>query len=340
LDIIYDSTNLKQTRENLRIYTIKVINVGKQHIIKEYYDVNDPVGIGLSSGKIIEQPQLIQSSNNYLRRNVRIVDYQADKVVFSQVILESGEHFTINILVLHRKDSIPTVLSFGKIAGQQRIDVSSAIDVKNEESLWIKVLSGDIWVQLLRLLTYFLAVVLVIAIIAFVSSKIDEYKTAKKRKRVAEEFKQTKAYHYTRMDDAIFARYLENGPWELGRMEKIIAIEETLNTEYKRLTEKLKTKEYRRFRRLDGSRESGLLTPEDFSLINEMISDGILFRENERLVVNQTMKDNLTKFNQFLKAKGELKNRSLHHERTILSVADSDDAKFADDGEGTDSTNS
>lgn len=72
LEVIYDSTNLKKSQENLRIYTVKIINNGNQNLLKEFYDENDPLGLQLSSGKIIEQPEVIQSSNDYLKRNVKI----------------------------------------------------------------------------------------------------------------------------------------------------------------------------------------------------------------------------------------------------------------------------
>ncbi len=42
-----------------------------------------------------------------------------------------------------------------------------------------------------------------------------------------------------------------------------------------------------------------------------MINDGIVFREQDRLVINQAMKDTLDKFIEFLKVKGERTGRHL-----------------------------
>lgn len=312
LEVIYDSTNLKQTKENLRIYTIRVINKGDQNIIKEYYDENEPVGIKLSSGKIIEQPQLIQTSNDYLARNVKFLNFQKDKVVFSQVILEQGEYFTIKLLVLHKTDSIPNILSFGKIAGQRKIEVINSIDTKKEDSFLIKVFDGNIWVQLLRLLSYLLAAVLIIILTVKTSEKIDDTRNKKRRRRRIEEFKNLKDYEYTRMDDAIFDRYKISDSHSFQRMKHLLKDELELNRSYKVLTEKLSSKEYRRFRRFDNNNLIDQIEPEDFSVINEMIKDGIIFKEQEKLVINQAMKDTLEKFISFLKEKKEYNRKKFY----------------------------
>ncbi|MGB1247715.1 MAG: hypothetical protein ACPG4Z_02430, partial [Chitinophagales bacterium] len=53
ISVYYDSTDLKQTNENLRIITMRVINIGNDHIIKEYYDTNDPLRVIIKNGVII-----------------------------------------------------------------------------------------------------------------------------------------------------------------------------------------------------------------------------------------------------------------------------------------------
>lgn len=315
LEVTYDSTNLKQTKENLRIYTIRIINKGDQNIIKEYYDENEPIGIKISSGKIIEQPQLIQTSNDYLARNVKFTNLQNDKVNFSQVILEQGEYFTIKLLVLHKTGSIPNILSFGKIAGQKKIDVVNSIDAKKDDSFLIKAFSGNFWVQLLRLFSYLLGAVLIIIIIVTTSEKIDDVRNKNRRIRRIEEFKNLKSYEYTRMDDAIFDRYKANDSHSFQRMKYLLKNEDELNKNYQILKEKLRSKEFRRFRHFDNNL-SDTIEPEDFSVINEMITDGILFKEQEKLVINQAMKDTLDKFISFLKEKKE------YHRRNFFPISE------------------
>ena len=295
LEVTYDSTNLKQTGENLRIYTVKIVNNGNDNIIKEFYDENDLIGIKLSSGQIIEKPELIQSSNDYLKRNLHFKDYQKDKVVFSRVILESEEFFILKLLVLHKKNEIPKIISFGKIAGQQTIDVVNAIDVKQELTFIKKTFYGNIWTQLLRLIVYLLIGFAIIALIVSISEKIEHRKAKRKREKNVDDFKALKTYQYTRMDDALFDRYLDTKSRyypaeELVAMSNLINDEKELNSTYKELSVQIKSKEFMR------SRESG----EDWTVINEMINDGIVLKENEKLSINLAMKDTLEKFLNFL----------------------------------------
>lgn len=184
LEVIYDSTNLKKSQENLRIYTVKIINNGNQNLLKEFYDENDPLGMQLNYGKIIEQPEIIQVSNDYLNRNVKIQVYDNKKINFSQVILESGEFYIIKILVLHKIDLIPEIVSYGKIAGQTNIQVTNSIGIKEELSFWKEVYDGSIWVQLLRMVSYFLIVLLIIITVAWIADFLTKIRYAKCRKKI------------------------------------------------------------------------------------------------------------------------------------------------------------
>jgi len=318
LEVYYDSTNLKQTKENLRIYTVKVINNGDQNIINEFYDKNEPLGIKISAGKIIEIPQIIQTSNEYIKRNLKVIDYNKDKISFSQVIVESGEYFIIKLLVLHNKEITPNIISFGKIAGQKNIDVVNAIDVKDEASFLSKTYLGNIWIQLLRLLSYFIISVLIILFIVFISERIDTYRDKKRRLRMISEFKNLKLYQYTKMDDAIFDRYKLKNDRILETMQSLIEDEKKLNEAYKELFEKSKNKEFNKLNRLANNDITYYSSKDDFYVIHEMISDGIVFKENNHLTINQSMRDTLNKFVNFLNEKNESKyfssEKNIHFE--------------------------
>jgi hypothetical protein len=306
LEVSYDSTNLKQSNENLRIITIKIINNGKQHLFKEYLDNNDPLGLVISSGKIIEKPDLIQTSNDYLKRNIKLHNFTKNKLTFSQVILESGEFFVLKLLILHQKDEIPKINSFGKIAGQKNIEVVNSVDIKTEKTFLLNVYEGNIWTQLLRLLSYFLIGVLIILIIVGISEKIDTIREKKRKIKMVREFKKIKSYNYTRMDDAIFDKYKLQGSYSLKHSQILLKNEKDLNENYSELSRELKSKEFRRHRRIDNT-NLRFFYEDDWHLINDMISDGILYKENDKLSVNQPMKDTINKFIDFLKEKGEFK---------------------------------
>ena len=256
LEVSYDSTNLKQSNENLRIITIKIINNGKQHLFKEYLDNNDPLGLTISSGKIIEKPDLIQTSNDYLKRNIKLHNFTNNKLTFSQVILESGEFFIIKLLILHKKDEIPQINSFGKIAGQKNIEVVNSVDIKTEKTFLLNVYEGNIWIQLLRLLSYFIIGILIILIIVGISEKIDSRREKNRKIKMVKDFKNIKSYDYTRMDDAIFDRYKLRGSRDLKKSQGLLQNEKELNENYSELSKELKSKEFRRQRRIDDTRQS------------------------------------------------------------------------------------
>jgi len=301
LEVSYDSTNLKQSNENLRIITIKIINNGKQHLFKEYLDNNDPLGLVISSGQIIEKPDLIQTSNDYLKRNIKLHNFTKNKLIFSKVILESGEFFVLKLLILHKKNEIPKINSLGKIAGQKNIDVVNSLDIKTQKTFLRNVYEGDFWTQVFRFNLYFFIGALIIGLILEISEKIDTRKETKRKIKMVKDFKKIKSYNYTRMDDAIFDNYKLQGSRSLQQSQMLLWDEKGLKENYSDLSKRLKSKE---FRRLDDV-NTRLFYEDHWSLINDMISDGILYKENDQLSVNQPMKETINKFIDFLKAKGE-----------------------------------
>lgn len=299
LEVIYDSTNLKKSQENLRIYTVKIINNGNQNLLKEFYDENDPLGLQLSSGKIIEQPEVIQSSNDYLKRNVKIQVSNNEKINFSQVILESGEYYIIKLLVLHKTDLIPKITSYGKIAGQNNIQIINTIDIKEESSFWKEAYYGNIWVQLLRIVSYFIVACLIIIAIVGMSVYITEKKDKRRKKNNIVEFKSLKTYQYSKMDDAIFDRYKSDDAYVFKNVQQLIEDEDKLNRTYEHLSKRLKKKKYKRDDSYIRYRN------DEWSTIKGMLEDGIIFWDKERLTINQAMKETLDKFVVFLIEKDE-----------------------------------
>ena len=308
LEVTYDSTNLKQTNENLRIYTVKVINNGNKDILKEFYDENDPVGLKISTGKIIEAPEIIQTSSDYLKRNAKVIDYNVEEVIFSQVILESGEFFTVKLLLLHKQDTIPELLPFGKVAGQKMIEIINSINIKKEYTFLGRVYRGNIWVQLLRILSYLTFVILLILVIVWISDKVDSRKERKRKEKMIRNFKSTGNYRYTRMDDAIFDRYQKQDAVPFKQMQELIKDEKELNEVYKLLKEKIKkTGKVRETKGIKVYQTLPYITEGKWATITYMINDGIVFKEKEVLRINQAMKETLHMFIMFLDKNGEFK---------------------------------
>ena len=308
LEVKYDSTDLKQTKENLRIFTIKIINSGTKDILKELYDDNDLLGIKLTSGKIIEKPVIIKTSSDYLKRNLKVTNYDANKLNFAKVILESDDYFLIKLLVLHKKGIDPKIQSLGKIAGIKKIEVLTAIDVKEENSVIKKTFYGNVWVQILRLIAYFIITAFIIIGILLLAQIYEENNTKRKKNKVIKNFKKSNDYKYTKMDDAIFDRYKEHKFFNLTSINELITNEENLNEIYIQISEQLKNNTSKIIRIIDSKGEEKEYGTYDWKTINEMLNDGMIFKEHEVLKVNQIMKETLTKFIKYIYENDGIRN--------------------------------
>lgn len=307
LDIIYDSTSLKKTKENLKVVTIKIINTGNEDILKSYFDQNAPIGIGVDNGRIIETPEIIDWSDEYLKNNFTINFDKSDSVTFSNVILEQNEYVTLKFLIIHRTNSDPSWNPFGKIAGQKAILIKSKQEAITESSFWHRAFYGTAGVQVVRLFGYFIGLITIVLIIALIASTLSEYFEGRKRKKWIKEFIKGEDYHYNRMDDAIFDRYEEDGISKFKRISYLTNDETKLNETHNKALKELKEGKqwdprlHDRMFIEDNSRF-------DWSLINELVNDGLIIKEGKKLLINKPMKLTFESFATFLKSKGEFKH--------------------------------
>lgn len=311
LDIIYDSTSLKHSNQNLRIINIRVKNTGNEDILKNYYDDSDPLGLIIQGGTIIEKPDLISCSNEYLKNNLKLNRVNSNKILFSNVILEHSEYYVLKFLVLHPRTKTPSFTAIGKVAGINKINVIDIQQPKDKKSFWVQVFSGDIVVQAVRAILYFLIVLIIIAVITGVVISISDFKSKKKRERLVHNFKRIEEYSYSKMDDAIFNRFISEGDYSIIKMKSLIRDETILNRRYKKWIEKLKKKEPEPFLNKDGSIEPRIPNiRREWMVITEMLNDGIIIKDNDILIVNQPMKKTIELFTTYLQTCnfGQFKN--------------------------------
>jgi hypothetical protein len=310
LDIIYAGSSLKSSNENLRIINVRVRNTGSESILKSFYDDNDPLGITVSNGRIIEKPELVNTSSKYISKNLRISLDSANHIIFSDIILEPNESYTIKLLVLHPINKAPEVHAAGKIAGIQKIPVLSlAQQAKAQKSFWAATFDGNIYSQVARAFSYTLVVIIVIIIIGTSASKISEYSDQRKRIKLINEFKKNDNYQYNRMDDAIFNRYNNDGASIFPEYQKLLKDNEFLNKKYNNYlsNQKGKTQSDKKSEMKD-MRESFIdnqlfIQRNEWHAIRELISDGYAIKDKDILVINQPMKSTLDDFISFLKQK-------------------------------------
>jgi hypothetical protein len=116
LKILFRDEDIQKNNMNLKIYSLKISNSGKKNILETHYASDENWGIKITDGRIIES-RLVESNSDYLKRNLnpKIVD---DKTInFKKVIFDKNDYFTLEVLVLHPRDSDINLIPFGKISG-------------------------------------------------------------------------------------------------------------------------------------------------------------------------------------------------------------------------------
>ena len=305
LDIQFDSISLKSKNENIKIINLKVVNNGSKNITLDFYDDNDPIGFKLSNGYIVDKPELITSSNEYLKRNLlnRIKLESPNKVTFPKIILEANEYFIIKLLIIHKLNEIPEIYPFGKIAGQKEIRVSQIFE-KSEAPILVQTFQGNIWIQLLRFIAYLIFTILILVGVIYVFGKIIKFKSKRKKKHLIKNFKKWGKYSYNRMDDALFDRYILHGDRIINSLYKITSNSDELNTKYISIIEKNNEATSNNDRTLKTSYYSMFpdsINNVNINIINNMIKDGLLIKQDNKIIINQTMRKTLELFVEFLK---------------------------------------
>ena len=207
LSVLFDGVDIRQQKKSLRVITVRVVNDSQKDILKGYYDEAEPLGLRISSGRIIRS-DLVTGSIPYLER--QLVPWQQDDttLVFPSVILESHEYFVVKLLVLHDEDKQPAVTAIGKVAGIRTIPVAEAFKQEVTPPFLGQTFAGGILVQVVRLLAYpvgmIVVLVMVIAPIAYVGSKM----SGRKKRKIVEEFKQTTSRELRDEDEFFFKKYV------------------------------------------------------------------------------------------------------------------------------------
>ena len=139
---------------------------------------------------------------------------------------------------------------------------------------WKESFGGSIWIQLIRLVVYFLIVVFIILAIVWIDEYFDNRKERKTKEKVVRNFKSTKNYQYSKMDDVIFDKYHSVGDSFIKPCLLATKDEDDLNKRYQYIVTRLRKepeenedyRDVRYYRKNKISRE--------WDSINEMIEDG------------------------------------------------------------------
>ncbi len=305
LNVLFDGIDIRQQKKSLRVITVRVVNDSQKDILRGYYDEAEPLGLRVSTGRII-RCDLVTTSNPYLER--QLIPQQRDDttLVFSSVILESQEYFVLKLLVLHDESKQPEITPVGKVAGIRIIPVAEAFKQEASRPFLHRTFAGSLPVQVVRVFAYPWAMIgLAIGIIlpiAYVGDKLGK----RKRREIAEQFKKTTSFRLRADDQFLFDTYVGDGSTVLLPMLSMVSDPRILEVAYGHYEEYKKRREYPLYLGTNrGVHERYHL--EDmylhFRRMHDCVRSGLIKKTQDGPVADEHMKAALEEFVAFLKKK-------------------------------------
>jgi len=296
LDILYKQSSLKSEKKNLMLIIFRIRNNGNENILKTFFDDKAPFGIKPVVGQVVEKPVIIEASNDYLRNNLDITVDTTGSVYFSDIIFESKESFTFKLLTLVEAETEPKFKVIGKIAGINKNIEIGLIENETELPFFKQVFLGNIWIQLIKSLIYFLIIAFIILVIVIIYHTILDEQEKRKRIKQIKAFKNDKNYTFHYADTVIFEMYKRNEIFNLRSAHNEIKDVEKFTREYKNLTEEL---EKAKSKNLCGDTRDYEYLKNDYDRLERVITNGFIIKNAKGFVVNDSLAETLDKFIMF-----------------------------------------
>jgi hypothetical protein len=183
LSLSFRGQDVQQQNLNLRILTVRLWNRGGKDILQGQYDQTDAWGISINPGQVIEV-RIGENNSQYLasRINPRIVG--ENTITLDKVILEHEKFVTLDVLVLHHKDTPPKITALGKIAGIEQISVLDSSAQRGKPNFWNRVWSGTLLIHAVRFLISLVLTIVLLFIAIGITEAMDAFRRILRRKRV------------------------------------------------------------------------------------------------------------------------------------------------------------
>ena len=309
LEIIYDGENLKEKDNTLRILTVKIVNNGNTNIKDNDYDSVLSLGLIIENGKIAKVPDLLETSNNYLKERLSISIDTLNQIIFNKPHLDKDQFFILKILIISKENEVPKIVPFGKISG-----ITSAFPVidkeeksKQKNTFFQKLNFGSFWIHLSRFIYYLLIIVIVSFVIFIPLEKLIDYSESKSKKRKIRKFQSIYDTEDKMYIDVVFDIYLNYDTVYLHWLSDLFSDNEKAQRFINYIS--FKSKEDKIVKKLivpelyyeDFENEKDLLTINAIEIIRVLRSKNILKSENNNLELNTSFYESLNEFRIFLK---------------------------------------
>lgn len=306
LEVVYDSINLNKNNLNLKIYSIKIENLGNKSLSSNFYEVSDSIGVKLRGGKIIDKPEIIQTSSNYLNEKLKVVLSGNSELKFSPVILDSKEFFIIKFLVLHEDSSELEIISTGKIASQRDIPVITELDKAEHKTFIGRIFEGSILIQIIRFL---IPLILVSGLLLLIGMRNGtKHTTLHKnwRENNIKEFQNSDYFNGEFDYSDIFEKYKRNGTYPFLMLAAFIEEEGLLNSLFRNFIKEIEDPLPKINMNIATPLQKVFISDVNWWLIGQLILDGSIIQSEGKWQFDEDYKRKISGFINFLNDNNKL----------------------------------
>ena len=210
LTVVFQGDDIRAEKKNLRIYVVRVTNVGETDIRatdfaaegqSEHLTSVRPWGIAVDGGDVM-QVKVAQASSDYVSDTLAPMVSDKSVIALAPCILEEDKWADLEFLVLHPSASDPTITAHGKIVGIDALAVVPYSPAPVKRGVLVEAFGGRLWVQILRIVGYFVAVILLALALGMLIAGIGGAIHKRRRRRDEERFVQLIAQSGHGLDDA------------------------------------------------------------------------------------------------------------------------------------------
>jgi len=274
LKVYYDSIEIGKNNRPF-LFTFKIINNGKKEIGYEYFDT---IGLNLKNNSFLTKPILDSSTEEYYVKKAKLKTNGDSLILIPALIFNAKDFFRFSFISIER-DQRPIEFSvMGNIKEQGKLNLITSSSNQNYIADFFK---QSIVTHLIRLVFYlfiFLTFLGIINIGLFIIHWIIKVFQKNERKRNVETFKSLDNYFYTKIDDVVFSRYIDEGQEKLVLFNNKIQEMKKLNFHINKysLTESYLNKVHSEQELKELSKEK----KKYLFLLQELKKDGYLYFEN------------------------------------------------------------
>ena len=307
LDVLYKGKSLSSAEQDLQVITFKVINQGNSTVLESSYAEKLPLGFILEGGLLADTPKIIDTSNSYIKENLKIIPVNDNKAIFSNVIIEPNEFFEIKLLILYENGTKPNLKVTGKVANVHEIDIYDDYSELSEKSFLSRVFWETPFIQGIRVILYGICFFLILLLVVTIEEKASLFKDRQRKKSLLDTFRKYKNGGLSRKDELFFDTYLSNGMSGLKLISGLINDQDLILE----IMTAIETGEgLKRFSRAN------------INKTNELVKEEIVTLNEKKITIDLPRMSVLADLIQFLERQGEDTNTIYSSDKNSVMIED------------------